>query len=320
MATLRAGVDLGGTKIQTVVVDAGHTVIGQFREPTPQDRGSTGVLDAMVDAVRQALDSAGAQPGDLVGVGVGSPGQIDRAAGTVSHAMNLPEWSGTVDVAQPLSQALGAPVALANDVQVGVIAEARLGAGRPYRSVLGIFWGTGVGGGIVIDGTLWTGRGAAGEIGHMVVEADGRHCPCGRRGCMEAYAGRAAMEARARNLHEDGHRTELFMIMEHKGRTRLSSGVWAKALDHGDPMAVELIDKAIWAIGIAGASAINLIDVESIVIGGGLGCRLGEPYVARIREAMGPHLVLPERPPAVVPAALGDLGGAIGATLLFEPA
>jgi glucokinase len=320
MATLRAGVDLGGTKIQTVVVDADHAVVGQFREPTPQDRGSGGVLDAVVDAVQRALESAGAGPDDLAGIGVGAPGQIDRAAGTVSHAMNLPEWTGTIDVAQPLGRALGAPVALANDVQVGVIAEARLGAGRPYRSVLGIFWGTGVGGGIVIDGTLWTGRGAAGEIGHMVVEADGRQCPCGRRGCMEAYAGRAAMETRVRKLHDDGHKTDLFKIMEHKGRSRLSSGVWAKALDQGDPMAVEAIDKAIWAIGIAGASAINLIDVESVVIGGGLGCRLGEPYVARIREAMSPHLVLPERPPAVVPAALGDLGGAIGATLLFETA
>jgi len=319
MAGLRAGVDLGGTKIQTVVVDAEHRVVGQFREPTPQDHGSTGVLDAMIDAVHQALASAGAAAGDLVGIGVGAPGQIDRAAGTVSHAINLPEWTGTIDVATPLGTALGAPVALANDVQVGVIAEARIGAGQPYRSVLGIFWGTGVGGGIVIDGTLWTGRGAAGEIGHMVVEADGRHCTCGRRGCMEAYAGRAAMELRARKLHDDGHKTDLFTIMEHKGKSRLSSGVWAKALDHGDHMATDLIDKAVWAIGIAGASAINLIDVESVVIGGGLGCRLGEPYVARIREAMRPHLVLPERPPAVVPAALGDLGGAIGATLLCEP-
>ena len=148
------------------------------------------------------------------------------------------------------------------------------------------------------------------------MKRDGAKCPCGREGCLEAYAGRAAMEAKARELVDEGHKTKLFEIMEKRGRTRLQSGVWARALEHGDHMAIHLVDRAIAALGAGIASAINLLDLEAVVIGGGLGTRLGEPYVRRIDEAMRPHLFVAERPPAVMPAALGDLGGAIGATLL----
>lgn len=315
---LRAGVDLGGTKIQVVVLDSEGGVIGQCRVPTPQDQGSSGVLSAIINAVNSAVLDAGAQLNDLMGVGLGSPGQIDHAAGTVSHAGNLPDWLGTVAVTSVLRDALGVPIELANDVQVGIMAESKLGAGRPYTSMLGIFCGTGVGGGVVIHDELWLGRGAAGEIGHMVVVPNGEKCPCGRRGCLEAYAGRAAMEIEARRRVKHGHKTDLFRIMERKGRDRLASGVWAKALAHDDKMAKRLIHRAEWAVGLAAASAANLLDVEAIIIGGGLGCRLGPPFVDRIRAAMMPHLILPERPPQVLVAALGDLGGATGAALLVE--
>ncbi len=315
---LRAGVDLGGTKIQTVIVDNEGTVLGQCRLPTPQDRGPTGVLDAIVQSVRGALGDAGAAESDLLGIGVGAPGQIDHDAGTVSHAGNLPDWLGTIAVAGPLRETLGVPIELANDVQVGVMAESRLGAGRPYSSMLGIFCGTGVGGGIVIHDELWLGRGAAGEVGHMVVEPDGAPCPCGRTGCLEAYAGRAAMEIEARRRISKGKHSDLIKIMEKKGRTRMSSGVWAKALEKDDHLAVHLVDRAIWALGLAAASAVNLLDVEAVVIGGGLGTRLGAPFADRIREEMLPHLILPERAPQVLSAALGDLGGAMGAALRVE--
>jgi glucokinase len=205
-----------------------------------------------------------------------------------------------------------------NDVQVATDAEFELGAGRPYQSVLGVMWGTGVGGGIILDGKPWLGRGGAGEIGHVVVRIDGRRCPCGRRGCMEAYAGRAAMEARARRKHENGTSTDLFKIMKDRGRTKLTSAVWAKALEREDKLATELIDEAVEALGAGVASAQNLLDVQAIVIGGGLGVRLGEPFVQRIRKAMGPHLFNDANPPDVLLAGLGDLGGALGAALLVS--
>jgi glucokinase len=173
-----------------------------------------------------------------------------------------------------------------------------------------------VGGGIVLEGEPWAGAGAAGEIGHVVVEIGGAKCPCGRRGCMEAYAGRGAMEMRARKLADEGRKTVLFKIMEERGRPRLTSGVWKRALDRDDDLAHELIDRAVRALGAGVASACNVLDVEAVVIGGGLGLKLGEPYAERIRTAMQPHLFADERPPAIRLAALGDLGGAIGAALL----
>jgi glucokinase len=124
------------------------------------------------------------------------------------------------------------------------------------------------------------------------------------------------MEARARKEHADGRKTDLFKLMEKRGRTRLTSGIWERAIEEGDQLAIELIDEAIAALGAGVASAINLFDIGAVVIGGGLGVRFGAPYAARIAEAMGPHLFHDERPPDVLVAALGDLGGALGAALL----
>jgi glucokinase len=273
----------------------------------------------MVAALREAATQAGATTADLAAVGVGSPGVVDDEAGTVTSARNLPGWEGTFDLRNKLEAAFGAPVALGNDVNVATDAEFHLGAGKPYRSMLGVFWGTGVGGGLVLDGHLWEGRGAAGEIGHMVVKYDGAICPCGRRGCMEAYAGRGAMEAYAREkVEKDGAKTILFKLMEEKGKPRLASGIWARALERDDKLAHQIIDRAVHALGVGVASSLNLVDVEAVIVGGGLGDRLGQPYVDRIREAMMPHLFADQRPPAVLAAALGDLGGALGASLHAE--
>jgi glucokinase len=312
----RGGIDLGGTKIQAVVVDGDNQVVGQSRRPTPTAGGPSGVADEIAGALREAADGAGVETSALGGIGVGSPGKVDDSAGTVTGAKNLPDWAGSFDLRSALEDACGAPVALGNDVQVATDAEFELGAGRPYRSLLGVFWGTGVGGGIVLDGKPWIGRDAAGEIGHVVVKMGGAICPCGREGCMEAYAGRYAMELRARKEVERGEKTVLFKIMEERGRTRLTSGVWSRALDRGDVLAERLIERAIRALGAGIASTQNVLDVEAVIIGGGLGLRLGQPYVDRIRAAMVPHLFADENMPAVELAALGDLGGAIGASLL----
>jgi glucokinase len=318
VADLRGGIDLGGTKIQTAIVAAGGEVVGQARRPTPTEGGPENVAEAMAAALREAAVGADVETSELSGVGVGSPGDADEASGVVSSARNLPGWEGSFPLGDTLAEALGTEVKIGNDVQVATEAEFHLGAGREFSSLLGVFWGTGVGGGLVLDGRPWLGRGAAGEIGHMVVERGGAHCPCGRRGCLEAYAGRKAMEAEARHRRGEGEKTDLFELMEKHGKPRLTSGIWERALDHGDELAEELIDRAVEALGTGIASAVNLIDVEAVILGGGLGIRFGERLMQPLTEEIGKHLFVDERPPALRVASLGDLGGAIGASLLVS--
>ena len=312
---LTAGVDLGGTKIQTVVL-RDEEIVASARALTPQTGDAGDVIEAIAGTIRTSLGDAGAN-GDLRGIGIGTPGSIDADSGVVSLAANVPGFADHVELGPRVSQAMdGTKVTIDNDVRVGILGEYRRGAGRPFKNVLGVWVGTGVGGGLILDGELHDGRGAAGEIGHLIVKPGGRPCGCGRRGCLEAYAGRARMELRARQLHKQGHKTILFKVMEKKGRTRLTSGVWAKAIDDGDELAIELVDRAISYLGAGIGSAVNLLDPEAVVIGGGLGVRFGEEYVRRIEHAMMPHLFTSDRPPAIHPASLGDLGGALGASLL----
>jgi glucokinase len=150
------------------------------------------------------------------------------------------------------------------------------------------------------------------------VKPEGRRCGCGQRGHMEAYAGRVNMEAHARRLVERGETTILFDLMAKRGRHQLTAGTIARALEHGDAMAASLIDEAVWALGVGLASAQNLLDVEGIVIGGGLSERLGAAFTERIEAEITPRLFVPEHPPAVLGAELGDLSGAIGAVVLAE--
>jgi glucokinase len=315
---VRGGIDLGGTKIQTVVVDADDKVLGQSRRPTPGEGGPEDVAQAMVETMQEATSEAKLKTSDLGGVGVGSPGDADEETGVVSDARNLPNWIDPFPLAEKLSDQLGAPVKIGNDVSVAVQGEFELGAGKEFNSVLGVWWGTGVGGGLILDGKQWLGRGAAGEIGHVVVKRGGARCTCGRKGCMEAYAGRLAMEIHVRKQVKRGAKTDLFKIMEERGRDRLTSGVWERALKQGDDLATIMIDRAVKALGVGIASSVNLIDPEAVIIGGGLGVRFGDRYVRRIAARMHPHLFVDDRPPEMRLAALGDLGGAIGAALLVK--
>ncbi len=318
MATY-GGIDLGGTKIQTIVMRGeDQTVLGQARRMTPHEGGPPAVIDALVECMREAAGEAQLDVAQLDGIGAGVPGAVNAQTGTLSRAGNLPEWVHEVPLAALLTERLGSSVKLGNDVSVAAGAELSLGAGRGAKSLLGVFWGTGVGGGVALDGELWHGRGDAGEIGHMVVKQGGARCTCGRRGCVEAYAGRRAMESKAKRMVEKGHDTDLFEIMRERKRDTLSSGVWAHALAHDDKLAQRLIERAVRALGSGIASAVNLLDVELVLLGGGLGTRFGEPMLERILEAMKPHLFKDEQPPIIRLASLGDLGGAIGAALLCE--
>jgi len=316
-ADLRAGVDLGGTKILAVVA-RGHEIVGRAKATTPRT-GPDHVADAIAAGILAALAGTGERDAAVRAIGIGAPGRAD--GGMLSHAPNIPGLRSPYPLAHAVSQRLGGvPVVIDNDVTVATLGELTLGAGRPFRSFLGVFVGTGVGGGIVLDGSVYTGRGAAAEVGHIVVDPEGRVCGCGGRGHMEAYAGKAGIRAEARRRAERGERTALVDLTAKRGKDRLTSSAIAKALRAGDPVATELIDDAAWALGVALASAQNVLDVEAIVIGGGLADRLGSGFLARIAEGIGPQLFVPEHAPRVIASELGDLSGVTGALVLAERA
>ena len=305
------GVDLGGTKIQSIAMKARERV-GEARSLTPRT-SSDDVVAAVVDSIR----STGVPAAEIGAVGIGSPGEIDPRTGAVTQARNLAGFEGTVELAALVSKAFeGVKVRVDNDVRSALWGEYRLGAGRPYKNVLGVFVGTGVGGGLIVNGRLYEGRGAAGEIGHVVVKPGGRRCSCGRLGCLEAYAGRGQMELRARKLVKKGRKTVLFELMKKRRRDRVTSGVIAEALEMKDRLAEDLIKDAVAALGVGIASAQNLFDAEAVIIGGGLGDRLGAPFAERVKAAMMPHLFSAQNAPALLNTELGDLAGATGAALV----
>ena len=242
-----------------------------------------------------------------------------RRPATSPRPATCPGGSGSFPLGATLSEALGAPVRIANDVDVATNAEFKLGAGKPYESLLGVFWGTGVGGGVILDGKRWTRpRRRRRDRPHG---GQARRRAAARAGGAAAWRptpGAARWRRRRGASTHDGAKTKLFEIMEERDRDRLTSGIWERALEHDDPLAEKLIERALKALGAGVASAVNLLDVEAVIIGGGLGVRFGEPYVEKIAKQMHPHLFVDDRPPAMHVAALGDLGGAIGASLLFD--
>lgn len=304
------GVDLGGTKVFAVRVDGDGNVMAEAKAKTPVQGGPMAVVDAIVKAIAELGGTSG------LPVGVGAPGVVDVERGIVHAAPNLPGWTEPFGLGSALSEALGgARVAVDNDVNVGTLAEHRVGAGQGASDMLGVFVGTGVGGGLVLDGSLRRGpTGMAGEIGHVVFRPHGRVCGCGGRGHMEAYAGRAGMERRARELEAKGHDTVLTELAKAK---RMTSSVWAKALAAGDRIAIELLDEGVAALGQAIGGAATLLDVGLVVVGGGLADRLGSSYVARVGQAARAQLFAGHRV-EVVPAKLGDRAGALGAALLVN--
>jgi glucokinase len=300
-------VDLGGTKIYGVLLK-GAEVVNEAKVKTPTQGGPLAVVDAIAAMVR------GLETDSVKAVGVGAPGVVDTETGTVQQAPNLHGWLEPFALGPAISDALdGVRVVVDNDVNVGTLAEHRVGAGRGTRDLLGVFVGTGVGGGLILDGELRRGQtGLAGEIGHVIVEQHGRQCGCGGKGHLEAYAGRAGLEKRARELEAEGRDTQLVDLAPAK---RMTSGVFAKALASGDPVTIELLDEAVVALGVAIASAVTLLDLPLVVVGGGLADRLGPAFVGRIEEATRSRLFAESSALRVIPGELGDRGGATGAGL-----
>jgi glucokinase len=302
-----AGVDVGGTNIEVGLVDDNHEVRARAKTGTP-----TGGPEDVLEAIAGLLDSLGEQP---IAVGVGIPGVVHE--GSVLTVPNLAGWHERFDLTGSLADRLKLPVAVGNDANVGLLGEWLGGAARGVRNVLGVWMGTGIGGGLILDGRPFSGAGgAAGELGHVIVRPGGALCTCGRRGCVEAYAGRRSMSGVVSAMVDAGRRTSLYEIRDDEKKTKLTSKVWARALAEEDQLATELFDMAIETLGIAVASTVDLLDLDLVVIGGGLAEKLGQPLADRIAEAARPWMFRPPEHLEFVVSGLGDDAGVVGAASL----
>lgn len=312
-----AGIDLGGTSVHAAAVQGGR-ILATAGEKTPEGGAVDdvlGVLAELTEALRQGLDD----PSSLRGVCVGAPGAVDPEAGVVRNAPNL-GWRN-VPLADRLSNRIGLPVVVDNDVNVGAIGEHVHGAGRGSRLMAAIFVGTGVGGALTVNGTVQRGfRGAAGEFGHLVAVPDGRVCGCGRRGCFEAYASKTAMEAILREQMAGGRTSSVLDIMAAKGKTRISSSVITTALDEGDALMGEVLEEAQGHLATLVSNLVNAVDPEVVVFGGGLVARMGEAFVEPIARQAREGFLQQDGAEEVriVPGTLGDEAGTVGAAAVAE--
>jgi len=314
---LVVGVDLGGTKILAAVVTADGKIMGQAKRKTKPETGTESVIERIVKTVDDALASAKTLRSEVRAVGIGAPGPIDPDTGTVLMAPNLNGWEN-VPLAKTLSEQLGMPVFLDNDVNVGTLGEFVYGAGRGAKDVIGVFVGTGIGGGLIIGGQLRSGaRHAAGEIGHMIVLAEGPYCGCGNRGCIEALASRTAIVNSLRMAMQSGRKTVLTEALAGGGVERLSSGVLAQAWKSNDTLTVEVLTRVQYYLGLHLASLVNFLDPELIVLGGGVIEALGEDFLQPIRRVAYQHFT--QRRDAsqvkIVLSQLGDNAGILGAAV-----
>jgi glucokinase len=237
--------------------------------------------------------------------------------GVVHHAPNL-GWK-KVALGPKLEALLKVPVFVENDVNVGVIGEYALGAGRGAQELVGIFVGTGIGAGIVTGGRLYLGaRGAAGEIGHTIVEINGPRCGCGNRGCAEALASRTAMERDVRAAIRRGEKSIVLKLMKERGRERMTSSIIQRALKERDPVMQKVMAHAQFCLGILVANVVNMLDPEYVIIGGGIAGRLGKDYVTPIRKTAYEYFLRRHdaRRVKIVPGVLGDDAGPLGAVVL----
>jgi len=309
--TFIAGIDLGGTKILSLCLDATFKVVGRDLRETDAERGPEAVIESMVAS---ALAAAGGRP--LRAAGISTPGPSDPARGIVTTPPNLPGWHD-VPLAALISERLGVPAWIENDANAAALAEHRLGAGRGTQHMVLVTLGTGIGGGLIFDGKLYHGAsGAAGELGHMRLVPDGPLCGCGRHGCLEALASGRALGARAREIVEMQPDGILARLAAEAGE--IDARLLEQAANAGDASAEAAIHYAGLQLGAGLTNIVDVFNPEMIVIGGGLR-RLGERYVGVAQRVMRSEaFAQPAADVRVVEAELGDEAPALGAALMAQ--
>lgn len=310
------GIDLGGTKILIGLVekDSGK-VVSHIKKKTKKEKGPENIVRKMVEGVEELLEESGKSFTEISSIGIGSAGQIDRKNGIIIGAPNLDCYN--LNLKEILQNKFNIPVFVGNDVEVATIGEQKFGAGKGCADFVCVFVGTGIGSAIVKNGHIIYGAtGTAGELGHIIVDLNGRPCACGAHGCLEAYASRSAIETRIEGALKKGRKSCISGYLE-EGKA-ITSSMIRKSIEREDELVTQCVSEASEYLSGGLASVINLINPELIILGGGLIEAVDYFYKQTIKKAKSKSLPVPAEKIGFSKTILGDYSGVIGAALLDE--
>ncbi len=316
MGKYSIGIDLGGTKVLTGIVNKENGEIVSFvKKKTKKDKGSDKIIQKIINSIKTVIEESGKNLSEIDNIGIGAAGQTNREKGIIMNAPNLE--CADLHIKEILEKEFNKPVLLGNDVEIATIGEMYFGAGKNEKDFVCIFVGTGIGSGIVENGRLRYGTtGTAGEIGHIIVDLGGRPCGCGGCGCLEAYASRLAIEKRIIGALKKGRKSDIenYLVEDKPIKTSMIK----KSLENKDELVMQIITEASEYLASGIASIINFYNPGKIILGGGLMDAINYFYERSIEVAKIKSLPIPAKKIVFEKAKLGDFSGIIGAALLSD--
>lgn len=310
------GVDIGATNIKTGVVGTNGSILNQVTLPTMADHGPAVVIDQIVKSIRNSSLSYSFK--DCIGIGIGAPGVVSSEDGKVRNPPNFSDWD-SVDVCKEIKKIFPMRVLVENDANCAALAEARFGAGVDFKDFLFVIWGTGIGGGIILDHKLFRGKdGGAGEIGHVSIDYKGEQCNCGGTGCIESYVGQKYLSKRTKEILLKLNKNDRKIIEDLVGGDfdKIEPAILSRAAEMGDPTSISVLENAGKLMGVAFASVLNVLDLEVVIIGGGVSAVPDFVYKS-ILDTIRARVLKPHKAGIkVIRAKLGNNAGIIGAASL----
>lgn len=310
ISQLAIGVDLGGTTVKTGLIDSNGTIIAQSKLPTLAEQNPQAVIGQIVKSIQEVLPKAGGRP--VAGIGIGSPGLIQNPGGIVKSPPNMNNWD-VVPLADEIHKVFNMRVEVDNDANVAAVAESKFGAGRQYSDFLFVIWGTGVGGGIIMNNQIYRGiSGGAGEVGHISIDYNGLLCNCGTKGCVEAYVGQKYLSKRTIEKLKSTPSAKLLELVGGDVE-KIAPVHLSQAAEAGDPLSKDILVEAGTLLGVMIGSVMSTLDFRVTVIGGGVSA-VGDFVYTAIRESVQRNVQKPLREDIkIVRAELGNDAGIFGA-------
>ena len=308
--------DVGGTKVLGVIFDENREIVYRLKKRSKgKGNSAQNVEEVIISVVEELIEESAIDRSKIHAIASCAPGVIDQDAGVVLFTPNLP-WRD-YDIRSAMEKRFGVPFYIGNDVNLGVLGEYKFGAGRGYRNIVGFFVGTGMGGGLILNGELYTGnRFKAAEYGHMILDPEGPLCNCGQRGCLEAFSSKQGMSAYVRQQVSRGRQS---MLAEHVTEGVFRSKHLKKALAAGDPVAVEAVDRACHYLAVATGNMINTFSPDLVIYGGGIIESMGDLFLEKILSEVDRYCMPSIRATVDIKnAALGDDSVIYGDLALIE--